>query len=336
MRQRTPAADLCHTGPRTGAVVVTYTLPAGYEYTGLAARHDADPEWQPAMRAKGELVFGYAAIGQQQVTNTLRISVKPRALAAPGVCLNTATVSAKLGYADTCGAWNGNAVQDSGKLTALRPDLGRLRADAAIADGRSGGGIHLDADRAQLRQRAGAQFRHDADTARRPGVCHRHGREHGRGSGHPASFATVDGVTAITWEVASLAAGQVLTAQVAARPLAARTAYSITAAVHAACDDGGCQQGSLSTSFNAPLQSFASRSARPKSASANRLSTPSRPISMAACPIRSVQIVDTLPRLGGRLVFSYTDVAMTQSAAAAWTADTATPGVITFTTGTAP
>ena len=73
-----------NTGARTGAVVVTYTLPAGYEYTGLAAGTTPSPELQPLLGTEGELVFGYAAIGQQQVTNTLRISVT-RDLAHRGV-----------------------------------------------------------------------------------------------------------------------------------------------------------------------------------------------------------------------------------------------------------
>ena len=111
-----------NSGARTGAVVVTYTLPPGYQYAGLAPGTTPPPSAQPLLGGKGELVFGYDEIPQQQVTNTLRISVT-RDVDAPGVCLNSATVSAKLGYADSCGVWKGNAVQDSGKLTVLRPDL---------------------------------------------------------------------------------------------------------------------------------------------------------------------------------------------------------------------
>ncbi len=43
-----------NTGARTGAVVVTYTLPAGYEYTGLAAGTTPIPESAaPSGRQRG-------------------------------------------------------------------------------------------------------------------------------------------------------------------------------------------------------------------------------------------------------------------------------------------
>ena len=48
-------------------------------------------------------------------------------------------------------------------------------------------------------------------------------------------------------------------------------------------------------------------------------------------PYTGAQIVDTLPRLGGQLVFSYTAVDIVASGGGAWMIDTATPGVITFT-----
>ena len=320
-----------NSGARTGAVAVTYTLPSGYEYSGLAVGTTPIPDSQPPVGAKGDLVFGYDAIGQQQVTNTLRISVT-RDLAAPGACLNTATVSAKLGYADTCGAWNGNAVQDSGKLTVLRPDLSgfaQTPVSQTVAAGtaytwtltapNSGSGPAHNFVMTQTLP-AGLEF----VTATVGSV--------GAAVVTP-SFGTVDGVTAITWEMPSLAAGQVLTAQVAARPLAARTAYSITAAVHAACDDGGCQQDALVTSFNAPLQSFAKQVSQAKVSIGEPFVYTITADFYGSVPYTGVQIVDTLPRLGGRLVFSYTDVAMDAIGAGPWTADTATPGVITFTTG---
>ena len=148
------------------------------------------------------------------------------------------------------------------------------------------------------------------------------------------SFATVDGVTTITWEVASLAAGQVLTAQVAARPLAARTAYSITAAVHAACDDGGCQQDALVTSFNAPLQSFAKQVSQAKVSIGEPFVYTITADFYGSVPYTGVQtLVETLPQAGRAVGLQLYRGCYGSTRAASWMADTATPGVITFTTG---
>lgn len=320
-----------NTGARTGAVVVTYTLPAGYQYTGLAGGTTPIPDAQPSLGAEGELVFDYGAIDQQQVTNTLRISVT-RDLAAPAACLNSATVTAKLGYADTCGVWKGNAVQDTGKLTVLRPDLSGFSQTPVsqtvevgttytwtLSAPNSGTGVAHNFVMTQTLP-AGLEF----ITATVGSV--------GAAVVTP-SFATVDGVTAITWEVASLAAGEVLTAQVAARPLAARTSYSITAEVHAACDDGGCQQSVASTSYNAPLQAFGKLLGQAEVSIGEPVVYTVTADFYGSVPYTDTALVDTLPQLGGRLVFSYTEIDIRSTGSAQWLADTATPGVLTFTTG---
>ncbi|MFN8465060.1 MAG: hypothetical protein U0X20_05890 [Caldilineaceae bacterium] len=320
-----------NTGARTGAVVVTYTLPAGYQYTGLAAGTTPIPPVHPALGAVGELVFGYDAISQQQVTNTLRISVT-RDLAAPGACLNNATVTARLGYADTCGIWKGNAVQDTGKLNVLRPDLSgftqtpvsqTVEAEVVytwtLTAPNSGSGA---AHNLVMTQTLPAGLEFVTATAGSVGAAV-----------VTPSFATVDGTTVITWEVASLAAGQVLTAQVAARPLAARTAYSITSEVHAACDDGGCQQGAWSTGYNAPLQAFGKQAGQAEVSIGEPFVYTITADFFGSVPYTDTALVDTLPQLGERLVFSYTEIDISSTGAASWHADTSTPGVITFTTG---
>ena len=320
-----------NTGARTGAVVVTYTLPSGYQYAGLAAGTIPAPAAQPAPGAKGDLVFAYGEIDQQQVTNTLRISIT-RDLAAAGACLTSATVSARLGFADTCGVWKGNAVQDSGKLTVLRGDLAgfshtpvsqTIVAGAAYtwtltAPNTGSGPAHnfvvtqtLPAGLEYITATVGSS----ESTAATPTV------------------ATVGGNTVITWMAASLPAGETWRAVVSARPLAAQTAYSISAEVHAACDDGGCQQGALSTSFNAPLQAFGKQISHAKVSIGGPFVYTITADFYGSVPYTGTQLVDTLPQLGGRLVFSYTDIDIAAAGAGPWTADTATPGVLTFTTG---
>ena len=89
----------------------------------------------------------------------------------------------------------------------------------------------------------------------------------------------------------------------------------------------------LSTSFNAPLQSFGKQISQAKVSIGEPFVYTITADFYGSVPYTGTQIVDTLPKLGGRLVFSYTEIAIDASGAGPWTADTATPGVITFTTG---
>ena len=288
------------------------------------------PAPQPLTGAEGELVFGYGEIDQQQVTNTLRISVT-RDLAAAGACLDLATVSARLGFADTCGVWKGNAVQDSGKLTVLRGDLAGFsirRVSQTVVAGaaytwtltapNTGSGPAHNFVVTQTLP-AGLEFitatvgSSESDAA-------------------TPTVATVGGDTVITWVAASLPAGKTWRAVVAARPLAARTAYSISAEVHAACDDGGCQQGALSTSFNAPCKRLASRSATPRSVSAGHLSYTITADFYGSVPYTGTQWSIRCPSWEGGWSLATPTSTSPQAGAAPWTADTATPGVLTFTT----
>ena len=91
MQQRPSAADLCQyrrTHRRRGGHLHAARRLSVYR---PCRRHDAAPDAQPALGTKGELVFAYDEIDQQQVTNTLRISVT-RDLAAPGRVSTRATV----------------------------------------------------------------------------------------------------------------------------------------------------------------------------------------------------------------------------------------------------
>ena len=281
------------------------------------------PVAQPPPGSKGELVFAYDEIDQQQVTNTLRISVT-RDLDAPGVCLNSATVSAKLGYADSCGVWKGNAVQDSGKLTALRPDLSGF-TQTPVSQTVTAGAIYTWT-LTLPNQGTGPAHNLFVTQTLPAGLAFITATVGSSGSiTATPTVADMDGSTVITWDVGNLPPGETWSAETAARPLAARNAYSITAEVHAACDDGGCQQSSLATSFNAPLQSLGKQISQGQVSIGEPFVYTITADFYGSVPYTGTQIVDTLPELGGGWCSATRRSLSTPAAPVSWTADTATP-----------
>ncbi len=323
------AVTFANTGARTGAIAVTYTLPAGYQYAGLAPGTLPAPDSQPLVGEKGKLVFGYDAIAQQQITNTLMISIA-RDLSAPGACINSAAVTATLGFADTCGIWNGDAAQDSGQLTILRPDLSTF-SQTPISQTVVAGQPYTWTITAP--NTGSAPAHNFVVTQTLPVGLEFITATLGTGASDNAtpSVSTVGGRTVITWSAASLAAGSTWTARVSARPVTAAVAYSITAQVHAACDDSGCEQSAAAVSYDAPLQSFDKQVSQAKVSIGEPFFYTITTDFYGSIPYTSAQLVDTLPKLGGRLVFSYTDIAINNIGADSWLADTSMSGIITFT-----
>ncbi len=72
-------------GARAQNVVISYTLPAGFAYDGLAATTNPTPTVKPAIGATGTITWLYSVIATNVATPTLQFYVKNDPLAA-GTC----------------------------------------------------------------------------------------------------------------------------------------------------------------------------------------------------------------------------------------------------------
>ena len=320
-----------NTGARTGELIITYTLPSGYKYTGLDPATTPMPIVSPTVGATGIISFHYASLGQEQVGNSLRMNVT-RDLPTE-TCLNSATVTATMSYADSCGNWHVDALQNSGKLSVLRSDIsdllqtpvtrtvevGELYTWTVVLTNTGNGATNnlivtetLDVGLEFVTATVGSS----KSTLITP------------------TYAVVDNTTVVTWDVSSLPAGEKWTAQVAARPLVDKQSYRVSAEAHTQCGDGGCQQSAAAVSHAAPLQYFDKQVSKSPVSIAEPFFYTITADFFGDVVYTNTHLVDTLPRLDGRLVFSYTSIVIDNSNPGEndWAADTTAADVLTFTT----
>ena len=149
--------DQCSGGPviinfannatRAQNVVVTYTLPSGVAYNGLAPGACRRPVYQPAIGATGTITWMYSVIGTLVTTNTLRFNVKN----AAGVCAASGVLGpnvADIRYQDTCGTPFNDVTASTNTLTVQKSNISATQTPLTRA-GRLQPGLHLDDQRSR-------------------------------------------------------------------------------------------------------------------------------------------------------------------------------------------
>ena len=324
--------SITNNGARAGNVVITYTLPTGFAYAGLAPATNPLPTISPAVGTTGTLVFSYTTFNQLS-TATLAISVT-NDLQSPGACRIAGSGLATLSYYDTCGVYYPNAVSDAYNVTVRRSDVSSLniqpisqtveagqRYTWTIALTNTGDGI---ANNLVVTATLGNGWA--------PGsLIVSNGTS--QSTSTPPVTATVGGSTVVTWVVGALPTNEAWTAQLSAVALVNQTNYRILAEASTVCSDGGCVSAFSDIAYNIPLQSF------DKSMTGSGVSI-AEPFTytITADFYGNVQytdtvLVDRLPHILGSPVFSVTGILTSNTNAAnAWVWQSAAPQAITFTT----
>ncbi len=239
-------------GARAENVVITYTLPAGMTYVGVATGSDPQPDATPAAGASGVITFGYAIIDSLVTTNTLRFSVT----ADSAVCTADGAGSADIRYTDSCGTAYDDVTVDNLSLTVQNSALAAaLPTNWLLAP-------HTRVVQSDQEYSWDFSFRNDGSGAASNVVI-----THTLGSGYTGVTAgmlssggatytpTVNGNT-ITWTVPSLPAGDRLDATITATVHSIPVDLQITSTVHSACDSGGCVELLSDNTFATALEFF--------------------------------------------------------------------------------
>lgn len=224
-------------GAQANNVVVSYTLPSGFIYDGLAPGLDPMPTISPTLGASGVITFGYAVIPTEQTTNTLRFNVA----SSLSVCPVTATGTADMRYEDSCGTVYDDVIERQNTLTVQSPNLvgnlggqfqtplTRVVTDAQVATWQigvrnSGNGTAYNV---VISETLGAGYTNITGTT-------------STGSGGGAGIVPVAAGNTITWTVPELAADGTFAAVLTGTVLPAPTDLGLTLTVSSRCDNGGC------------------------------------------------------------------------------------------------
>ena len=120
--------DFSNTGARAANVVLSYTLPAGFAYAGLAGGTTPAPATEPAPGATGTLTWSYTEIAQTS-DNSVRFTVTNES----GQCAADSPLgTADLAYEDTCGNLYDDVTADNNRLTVQRPAYEGTLANGAF------------------------------------------------------------------------------------------------------------------------------------------------------------------------------------------------------------
>ena len=119
--------NFANNGARAQNVVVTYTLPTGLAYNGLAAGSNPTTTlvYSPALGTTGVITWMYSVIDTLVTTNTLRFNVKNDPLATNGCPASGSLGStpADMRYEDTCGQPFDDVTQATNTLTVRKSDI---------------------------------------------------------------------------------------------------------------------------------------------------------------------------------------------------------------------
>lgn len=324
--------SITNNGARSDNVIVTYTLPAGFAYAGLAPSTNPMPAISPTVGVTGALVFSYTAFDQLS-TATLAISVT-NDLQSAGACRVAGSGSATLSYYDTCGVYYPNAASDGYNVTVRRSDISSLNirpiSQTVEASQRYTWTIALTntGDSPTNNLVVTATVGNGWAPA---SLIVSNGTS--LNTSTPPVTATVGDSIVVTWAVGSLPINEPWTAQLSAIAVGNQTNYRIRAEASTVCNDGGCTSAFSDIAYNIPFQAFG----KSMIGSAVSIAEPFT-YTITADFYGNVQYTDTvlldrLPQLFGTPIFSVTGIVTTNiNSANAWTWQNGAPQAITFTT----
>ncbi|MBE2236684.1 MAG: DUF11 domain-containing protein, partial [Caldilineaceae bacterium] len=273
-------------GARAENVVLTYTLPAGLAYAGLATGSYPAPTISPTVDATGVITWLYDVINQEVTTNTLRFNVRN----AAGVCAAPGANSgvAGLGYEDSCGNRIDDVAESTASITVQASDLvvSQSPRTRPVVDGQvytwtitiTNPG-NSATNNLLVTETVGSGWEVVAATA-----------------GSPGGATPITTTGAVTWQVGALAGNDgVWSATVSARARAAASDYETTVTATTACEDGGCLQRRTYTTYATPNNEF-SKSVTPAVATIGDLITFTVNADLYGdVPYTSTLLTDTLP-----------------------------------------
>jgi len=249
--------DFANTGARAQNVVVTYTLPSGLAYNGLAAGSNptATLIYSPAVGATGVITWMYSSVDTLVTTNTLQFNVKN----AAGVCASPGALgpnTADMRYEDTCGNPFDNVTAGSNTITVLASNISATQAPLTrtvvfdqvytwtitITNSNSFPN-NSPTNNLVVTETLGSGWGSIAAAQ-------------GRVGGVLTGSVPVVAGNVITWSVGSLTAGSTYTATFNARSLNAATDYRMTLTATTSCSDGGCHQARSYTDYASPINYF--------------------------------------------------------------------------------
>ncbi|RME84737.1 MAG: DUF11 domain-containing protein, partial [Caldilineae bacterium] len=324
--------DFDNNGARAQNVVITYTLPSGLAYNGLNGATAPTPDLTPALGATGTITFVYNTIPGLVTTPTLRFNVINDPL-APGTCANPGANpgnTAQLTYEDTCGNVYTDTPDDTNTITVLRSQLSidQTPHTQVIVFGQTYTWTvsvqnfgNSPTNNLVITETLGNGWQNIT-----------------AGNGSPGGAVPVideqPGGSMITWTVGSLANGQTWTATFSAQAETAQTDYRTTLYAHSECSTGGCAEDDVFVSYSTPLQNFVKNISQTPVSIGEPFSYTFTANFHGTRTYTNTFITDTLPTLASTLVFSYTDIAITNTAAATntWTVNTSNPLQLVFTT----
>ncbi|HHY55738.1 MAG TPA: DUF11 domain-containing protein, partial [Chloroflexi bacterium] len=278
--------DFPNNGARAENVVITYTLPPGLAYNGLAAGIYPTPTISPSIGATGVLTWLYPVIGQEATTNTLRFNV----MNAAGVCAAAGLITgtAQIGFTDSCG----------NPITSVAPGVTNITVQKSNIDV----GISPLTRTVVVGQvytwtvtvtNTGNSPTNNLVVTATVG----NGWEMLYASvGAPGGATPVTTTNSVTWAVGALAANNATwTATYSARALDAAEDYRTVVTATTACNDGGCLQSDSFTAYDTPNNAF-TKSGAPANATIGDLVTFTvRANLFGNVPYTNTIVTDTLP-----------------------------------------
>ena len=323
--------DFANNGALAKNVVISYTLPAGLAYNGLAAGTNPTPMFSPTIGATGQITFLYSVIGTQVTTNTLRFNVKnnPAVCATPGALADN---PADMRYQDSCGTNFDDVTAANNTITVQRSVI--VASQTPITQVIQFGGIYTWTIRITNTGNSPTNNLLVTETL-------------GSGwqvitasAGSPGGAAPVIAGNVITWPVGSLSnsGSNVWTATVRAQALDAGTGYRATLNASTACSDGGCFTTTQVINYATPLQSFGKTTSPTPVSIGEPVTYTLRADFFGTRPYTSTLLTDTLPTLSGQLVFSVTNVQISNEnpISNTWVRGPIGGSVLTFTTASVP
>ncbi|MBK8798711.1 MAG: DUF11 domain-containing protein [Anaerolineales bacterium] len=273
-------------GARAESVVLTYTLPTGLAYAGLATGYYPTPTISPTVGASGVITWLYDVIQQEVTTNTLRFNVSN----AAGVCAAPGANSgvADLGYEDSCGNRIDDVSESTTAITVQASDIvvSQSPRTRPVVDGQvytwtititnTGNSA---TNNLLVTETVGNGWEVVAASTGSPGVA-----------------APITTTGTVTWQVGALAGSNgVWTATFSARALDAESDYETTVTATTACADGGCLQTRAYTTYATPNNYF-SKNVTPAAATIGDLITFTVNADLYGdVPYTNTLLTDTLP-----------------------------------------
>ncbi len=288
-------------------MVISYTLPAGFAYDGLAATTNPTPTVNPAIGATGTITWLYSVIATNVATPTLQFYLKNDPLAA-GACATAGDLTgntADMRYEDTCGIAYDDVVAKPHTITVLKSNLSTTSQTPVTRTIEYGKTYtwnisvpntgNAATNNLFVTETLGAGWEAIAAV-----------------TGSPAStaFTITEGAggSTIVWNIGRLALGTTWTATFSAKAEDAGTDYRTTLNLRSACETGGCAQTAQVINYSSPLEDFNKTISRTPVSIGEPFSFTLTADLFGTRVYTSTYLTDTLPTLDGTLVFSYTSV----------------------------